>query len=165
MKPLQEMESRKYLRDILVDPIHFLDHVKRYSASVILAVTYGQRIETLDDPILAEIYRETTFFGSVFGQQFLVDQYPVLEYLPHPLQWWRRKYEPYHQMELNLWLGLWNGLKKRLDAGERTDCFAEKFMQVDYVKMGISENQAAYVAGTMIEAGSGTYSNIFAYDT
>ena len=37
----------------------------------------------------------------------------------------------------------------------RTGCFAEKFMENDYPKIGISKDQAAYVAGTMIEAGIG----------
>jgi hypothetical protein len=52
-------------------------------------------------------------------------------------------------------MGLWNDLKKRLNAGVRTGCFAEKFQEEDYLAMGISETQAAYAAGSMIEAGSG----------
>lgn len=155
MKPLQDVESRRYLHDLLVDPANFLSHVKRYSASVIMYVTYGRRIESLDDPLLEEIYRETTFFGETFGKQFAVDQYPILERLPRVLHWWRYKYEPYHQKELDLWLGLWNELKERLAQGVRTGSFSENFMEVDYPKLGISEAQAAYIAGTMIEAGSG----------
>ena len=112
----------------------------------------------LDDPVLKAIYQETSIFSEAMGQLHLVDQFPVLDRLPNSLQWWRPKWESYHQKERNLWMGLWNDLKKRLDAGVRTGCFAEKFMEEDYLAMGISETQAAYVAGTMIEAGSGRLS-------
>ncbi|KAK4937424.1 hypothetical protein LTR10_021961 [Elasticomyces elasticus] len=155
MKPSQDLESRRYLYDLLTEPANFWNHVKRYSTSVIMYATYGRRILTVEDPVLNDIYTETAIFGECFGQLHLVDQYPILENLPRSLQWWRKKYEPYHQKELQLWLGLWSTLKSQMAKGIHTGCFAEKFMENDYPKMGISENQAAYVAGTMIEAGSG----------
>lgn len=161
MKPSQDLESRRYLYDVLTDPTNFLDHVKRYTSSVIMYSTYGRRVESLDDPVLQAIYEEASVFADVFGTRFLVDKYPILEKLPKILQWWRRKYEPYHQKEVELWMGLWNGLKKQLAAGIRTGCFVENFIEADYPKMGISEVQAAYVAGTMIEAGSGEYEPLY----
>ncbi|KIW46589.1 uncharacterized protein PV06_02254 [Exophiala oligosperma] len=156
MKPSQDLESRRYLYDLLTEPANFWNHVKRYSTSVIMYATYGRRIVTVDDPVLNDVYTETGIFAECFGQVHMVDKYPVLEGLPRPLQWWRWKYEPYHQKELQLWLGLWKDLQNQMAKGIRTGCFAEKFMEVDYPKMGVSENQAAYVAGTMIEAGSDT---------
>lgn len=157
MKSQQDLESRRYLYDVLTNPNNFLNHVKRYASSVIIYSTYGRRVTSLDDPILQAIYEETSVFAKAFGTRFLVDQFPLLEKLPKRLQWWRIKYEPFHQKEVELWMGLWNGLKKNLGAGIRTGCFVEKFMEVDYPQMGISEIEAAYIAGTMIEAGSGAY--------
>lgn len=155
MKPSQGLESHRYLYDILQDPEHFLDHVKRYTSSVIMYSIYGRRVLDLEDPVLKAIYQETGVFGKVVGTRFLVDQYPILAHLPKSLQWWRKKYESSHQFEVDLWMGLWSGLKQQLQAGIRTGCFAERFMEEDYPAMGISEVQAAYVAGSMIEAGSG----------
>jgi hypothetical protein len=157
MKPSQGLESRRYLYDILNDPNNFLDHVKRYTSSVIMYSIFGRRILSLEDPVLKAIYHETSTFGKVVGTRFLVDQYPILARLPKPLQWWRRKYEPAHQFEVNLWMGLWNGLKSQLAAGVRTGCFGERLIEEDYPALGISELQAAYIAGSMIEAGSGEY--------
>ena len=157
MKPSQDLESRRYLYDLLTEPANFWNHVKRYSTSVIMYATYGRRVIKVNVPVLKDIYTETGIFAECFGQLHLVDQYPILERLPISLQWWRKKYEPYHQKELQLWLGLWKALKNQMANGIRTGCFAEKFMENDYPKMGISENQAAYVAGTMIEAGSGMH--------
>ena len=156
MKPSQILESQRYLYDILNDPGDFLTHVRRYTSSVIMYSVYGRRVLDLDDPLLKDIFQELTMFGKVVGTRFLVDQYPVLARLPRSLQWWRRAYEPAHRFEVDLWMGLWNDLRKRLDAGVRTGCFAERFMEEDYIALGVSEVQAAYVAGSMIEAGSGT---------
>ena len=157
MKPSQDLESRRYLFDVMTDPENFMIHVRRYTASVIMYSTYGRHVTSLDDSAYQAIFAEAQIFGSVFGTRFIVDKYPVLEKLPRRLQWWRTKYEPYHLKEVELWMGLWDGLKKQLASGVRTGCFVEKFMDVDYPKMGISEIEAAYIAGTMIEAGSGEY--------
>ncbi|EXJ66231.1 uncharacterized protein A1O5_10847 [Cladophialophora psammophila CBS 110553] len=159
MKPSQDLESRRYLYDVLTDPENFLVHVRRYTASVIMYSTYGRRVTSLDDPTYQAIFEEAQVFGVVFGTRFMVDKYPILEKLPKFLQWWRAKYEPYHQKEVELWMGLWNGLKEQLASGIHTGCFVKKFMEVDYPKMGISEIEAAYVAGTLIEAGSDSTQN------
>ena len=143
MKVQQTLESHRYLYDIFTDPDKFLDHVKRYTSSVIIYSTYGRRVTSLQDPVLQAIFAETSIFAEVFGTRFMVDKYPVLDKLPKSLQWWRAKYESAHQKEVNLWMGLWNGLKKQLEAGIRTECFVEKFMETDYPSMGISDVEAA----------------------
>lgn len=155
MKPSQSLESYQYLKDILAEPEKFMDHVKRYTSSVIMYSTFGRRVLDLNDPILQAIYQETAVFSDTVATRFLVDQHPFLTKLPKRLQWWRRKYEAYHQKEADLWLGLWNGLKSQVASGNRTGCFAERLLEEDYPALGISEIQAAYVAGSMIEAGSG----------
>ncbi|KAL6250787.1 hypothetical protein RBB50_003090 [Rhinocladiella similis] len=156
MKPSSSLESHRYLLDVLQDPENFLKHVKRYTSSVIMFSIYGRRVLDLNDPVLGAIYDELSHFSEASSRIHTVDKYPILEYLPKALQWWRPKWEAYHQQEVDLWMGLWNDLKRRLAAGIRTGCFAEKFQEEDYLAMGISEVQAAYVAGSMIEAGSDT---------
>lgn len=157
LKPSQDVESRQYLHDILTNPDHFLDHVKRYATSVIIYASYGFRILSLDHPVLTAIYKSTGKFGEVFVARYLVDSFPILAYLPNSLQWWRWNVDPYRKEGDKLMLGLWNDLKKRLDTGEHTGCFVEKFMEHDYPKMGISQLEAAWVAGSMIEAGAGKF--------
>ncbi|KAF9890591.1 hypothetical protein FE257_005722 [Aspergillus nanangensis] len=156
LKPSQNLESRQYLFDILEDGSNFLDHVKRYTVSVIIYATYGFRVTSLDDEILNAIYRGTAVFGEAFATRYLVDQFPILEWLPKKLQWWRWKMEPSRRQGDELMLRLWNNLKKQREMGIRTGCFVERFMETNYLKLGISDLQAAWVAGSMIEAGSDT---------
>lgn len=91
--------------------------------------------------------------------RFAVDQYLVLERTLKRFQWWRAKYEKYHLKEVELWTELWNSLKKQVQARIHTECFVEKFMEVDYPRMSISEVQGAYVASTKLEAGMGKNSD------
>lgn len=63
--------------------------------------------------------------------------------------------EPFRKQGDELMLRLWNGLNKQREAGIRTGCFVERFIETNYPKLGISDLEAAWVAGSMIEAGSG----------
>src|SRR4051812_9326032 len=47
-KPSQDLESKKYLWDLLTDNednMKFYQHVRRYTSSVIMWATYGKRVE------------------------------------------------------------------------------------------------------------------------
>lgn len=44
-RPVQSLESKVLMHDLLVDPANFRTHLERYAASVIVTVTYGRRVE------------------------------------------------------------------------------------------------------------------------
>jgi len=157
-KPQQDLESKRYLHDLLTDPEHFRNHVRRYTSSIMMYSTYGRRVLDLNDPTLTAIYEELLGFSTVMGKWYLCETFPILaRIVPKPLQWWRREGNRYHQEERKLWLGLWNNMKEQVAAGKGNGCFAEGFMKTEYKKLGIPEVQAAYVCGSMIEAGSGQF--------
>ncbi|OAL52785.1 cytochrome P450 [Pyrenochaeta sp. DS3sAY3a] len=156
LKPSQDLESRRYLYDVLVDSDNFMRNVQRYASSVILYALYGRQILTLDDPLMQEIFRSTARFAKVLGTRFLVDEYPILSQLPESLQWWRWKVDPWRKEGDAMMLRLWNELRSQFEKGIRTGCFVETFLESGYEKKGITELQAAWVAGSMIEAGSDT---------
>lgn len=43
-RPIQHLESKQLMHDLLVDPKNFRDQLERYAASVIVMVTYGRRV-------------------------------------------------------------------------------------------------------------------------
>lgn len=43
-QPVQDYESKQLMQEILDDPAHFYDYNRRYSASLIIRITYGYRI-------------------------------------------------------------------------------------------------------------------------
>mgnify|MGYP001083384841 CR=1 FL=1 len=44
-RPIQSLESKVLMQDLLHDPKNFREHLERYAASVIVTVTYGRRVE------------------------------------------------------------------------------------------------------------------------
>lgn len=135
------------------DDMKFYQHVRRYTSSVIMNATYAKRVETLEDQDLQEIYQELMNFSTVVARgAYLVEEFPILaKIVPRSLQWWRPYGEKLHQLEANLWLRLWRELVAKVEDGTAETCYVRGFMEQKYKEMGVSELQAAYVAGTMIE--------------
>lgn len=89
---------------------------------------------------------------------YLADTLPFLGSLPPRLQWWRKGLKPYFNKQANLWMSFWSSLKTQMETKQAPECFVKQFIETDYEKQGISELQAAFLAGSMIEAGSETTS-------
>ncbi|KAL0067441.1 hypothetical protein AAF712_005428 [Marasmius tenuissimus] len=53
-KDIQSLESKAMLYDLLVDPKAYEKHIQRYAASVVTSVTYGRRVETVDEWVVRE---------------------------------------------------------------------------------------------------------------
>lgn len=51
-RPIQSLESKVLMHDLLTDPTGFRTHLERYAASVIVTVTYGRRVEDVTTDIV-----------------------------------------------------------------------------------------------------------------
>jgi cytochrome P450 len=55
-QPVQDFESKQLLNEFLESPMDFYLQNRRYSASVIMLITYGYRIPSWEDPLIKKIY-------------------------------------------------------------------------------------------------------------
>lgn len=44
-RPIQSLESKVLMHELLTDPTDYRTHLERYAASVVVTVTYGRRVE------------------------------------------------------------------------------------------------------------------------
>lgn len=44
-RPVQSLESKVLMHELLADPKNYRTHLERYAASVVVTVTYGRRVE------------------------------------------------------------------------------------------------------------------------
>jgi len=51
-RPLQSLESKVLMNDLLDTPADYRRHLERYAASVIVTVTYGRRVEDVTSDIV-----------------------------------------------------------------------------------------------------------------
>ncbi|CAN9122409.1 unnamed protein product [Alternaria alternata] len=157
-QPVQDFESKVLLKQLMQDPNDFMSINRRYSASVIMLVTYGYRIPSWDDPLIKRIYDVLErFTRNTAPGAWAIDSFPALASLP---QWlfgnWRTHGQKLHEQDSKVYLDLWNKLKKDTDAGVAKDCFTKTFYLNGPEKSGIDELAAAYTCGGLIEAGSET---------
>ncbi|XP_014555486.1 hypothetical protein COCVIDRAFT_16919 [Bipolaris victoriae FI3] len=155
---IQDFESKVLLKELLQDPNDFMDINRRYSASVIMRVTYGYRIPSWDDPLIKRIYSVLDRFTEMTSPgAWAIESFPSLTWVPQALMGnWRSYGQRVFEQDSAVYVDLWNRLKKETDAGIAKDCFTKTFYLNDPAKAGIDDLAAAYTCGGLIEAGSET---------
>ncbi|KAJ5751753.1 hypothetical protein N7520_008670 [Penicillium odoratum] len=74
------------------------------------------------------------------------------------MQWWRKAAERSFQRQASIWMRYFTELQQIIKQNEAPECFVKSVVESGYDKNDISDLQASFVAGTMIEAGSDTTS-------
>ncbi|KAJ7267773.1 cytochrome P450 [Mycena rebaudengoi] len=152
--PIQQINAQHHILDLLRDPANHIAHAQGYAASVILSLTYGKPTRTLsNDPIVQEVNASQARLGAALVPgAYLVEAYPFLRYMPGYLSELRRQ----HQIELTLFKTQIDSVRAQMAANKEVHpCFAKMIIerQEEY---GLTDNEIAYLAGSMFGAGAGT---------
>lgn len=113
-----------------------------------------------DDPRLLQVFQGFSDFGVLAqtGASALLDFFPVLRWLPEFLTPAKQRAKDLHEKELRMYRTLWLETKQSIEDGTSKDCLC-----VDLAKQqdqnGFSDEQASYIAGSLLEAGSDTTSS------
>lgn len=117
---------------------------------------FGKVMKDNDDPLLKRLFTELHHVERAASPgQYLVDTFPFLVYLPDWLAPFKRELKALHAEELDIMRGLLYDVKKEMDQGKAPDCWEKMYVEHkdDYA---LTEDQGAYVVGTLFEAGAGT---------
>lgn len=122
---MQSLESKVTLRDILLHPHEWDINFQRFAASVATSLSYGRRVNSMDEWIVKENVAAMEYLTSVnIPGKYLVESWPWLLKLPRPLQWFRREPEAHRQRDIKLYTALLEDVKKRMAEGASQDCLA-----------------------------------------
>ncbi|KAF2199957.1 cytochrome P450 [Delitschia confertaspora ATCC 74209] len=133
--------------------------VRRYTVSVIMTSTYGKRIPEWECDEVREIYGIMEDFSKVAAPgAYIADTLVPLGRLPTWMQWWQKPLKPLFDRQARLWMKLFTELSAKMETGNAPECFVKQVIEQEYEKQGISVLQAAFLAGSLIEAGSETTS-------
>ncbi|KAF4953190.1 hypothetical protein FGADI_6165 [Fusarium gaditjirri] len=148
--PYQELESKAMLFDFLKSPDDFVDHMRRYTASLTTQITFGSRTTNIQDEQFKEAFdifdRSSELIGSRTAA--LLDLIPALRQIPEYFIPIKKEGRRIHERELSLFRGLFLAAKKGLDDGS-----AKK-------EEGFSDTFASYLSGSLLQAGSETTASI-----
>jgi len=157
---MQSLESKKLLYDLLRSPRSYEKHFERYSSGLIFRIGYGKTVETGDEDYVRRIYQiDHTVERVASPGAYLVDTFTWLKYLPSFLAPFKREAQKLHDNEIDLFRSLLMDVKSEMrrdgTMNATTTCFARTFWE-NQDEYGLSVDEAAYVIGTLFEAGSGT---------
>jgi cytochrome P450 len=155
-QPVQTYESERLLHDLIGTPERYEVLFERYAAAVVMRLCYGKTVETGDEQYVRDILQIVHNVERVASPgAYLVDTFPILMYLPAWLAPFKREAARLHAFEIKTFKGLLLEVRDKMQAGKAPKCFSRSFLerQAEY---NLSDNEGAYVIGTLFEAGAGT---------
>ncbi|KAI1812661.1 cytochrome P450 [Poronia punctata] len=159
--PYQDLENKAMLLGFLERPGDFIDHLRRYTASLTTQMTFGFRIKSIQDANFKDAFdifdRESELIGSRTAA--LLDLVPVLRRLPDRLLPIKSEGRKIHEQERNLFLAHYQKTKQGLSNGTAKPCVCVDLVKVQK-EQGFSDEFAAYISGSILQAGAETTSNI-----
>ncbi|KAH8895362.1 putative cytochrome P450 [Thozetella sp. PMI_491] len=155
--PRLEAPTTQCIIDILRDPANYYELLRHLAANIMFVSVYGLHGVQFDDPRIAALFDTQHRMKSLLepGAAPPVDAIGFLRYLPELLAPWKRQARQLREDIRELYVGEYTAAKNRLQDGSGAGCFVDKLIQ-EQEKLGLDEEQLAYVAGSMLEAGSDT---------
>ncbi|KAK4498266.1 hypothetical protein PRZ48_010923 [Zasmidium cellare] len=153
----QILESARMLRDLIKDPNNYEHWFERYSAGIIFRLAFGKTLETGHEQSVRNVFNVVHTVERVASPgAYLVDTFPSLLILPQAIAPFKQELAGLHERELKLFRKLLNDVKSEMKAGTAPDCWEKDYLERKAEFPHLNEDEAAYVVGTLFEAGAGT---------
>lgn len=152
----QSHESKRMLYDLLRDPSQYEFWFERYAGGLIFRIGYGMPIKTGKEPYVRRALAVVHNVERMASPgSYLVDTIPALRHLPEFFAPFKKEGRALHAEELDLFRSLLREVRVKMEQGACPPCFMRTFLE-DQETYGLSDDEGAYVIGTLFEAGSGT---------
>lgn len=158
--PYQMLENRQMLYEFLTEPDRFLYSIRRYTNALTTTMIFGWRTPTYEDAKMKQLFDGFSEFAEInqTGIAALIDFFPLLRKLPDFLLPAQKKAKELHAREKALYMSHWLRAKDDIRNGRIKHCFSVGLAEAQKAD-GFSDDQASYVTGTLLEAGSDTTSS------
>lgn len=155
--PYQDLESKSMLLGLLEQPSGFVEHIQRYTNSVLTQMVFGFRTLDTHDPTLEQLFDGLEEWSKITGSQTaaVLDVYPILRRLPDVFFPLRRYARMLHNRERRLYSGFYQAAKKRLEEGRAKPCICSDIVRAQK-ELNLSDGISLYITQTLMEAGSDT---------
>lgn len=155
-QPVQEYESLKLLDSIIRMPSKYAKWFEMYASGVVFRIGFGRWIETGNEEEFKRIIKVGKTVERVAEPgAYLVDTMPFLARIPSFMAPFKREAQQLRAEELALFRTLQDDVRTDIRNGSRTASFTRTFLD-NQKAYDLSDDEGAYVIGTLFEAGSGT---------
>ncbi|OAX81613.1 hypothetical protein ACJ72_04045 [Emergomyces africanus] len=158
--PYQDLENKQMLCELINKPDLFVDHIRRFSNSLITQIVFGFRTISINDPKFVQLFTGFEKTSELLGSEAaaLLDIFPILRALPDFMLPMRRYAKRLRKDENKLYVGHWMTAKNGFKHGTAKPCVCGNLVKAQDVE-GFSDELAAYTSGSLLEAGSDTTSS------
>lgn len=158
--PYQMLENKQMLFEMLEKPEQVLQNIRRYSNALTTTMVFGWRTPTYNDAKMQQLFNGFSEFADInqTGTAALIDFFPFLRKFPDFILPTQAKAKELHRHEKKLYLDHWLTAKQAIRDGTIRPCFCVGMAEAQK-KDGFDDDQAAYISGTLLEAGSDTTSS------
>jgi hypothetical protein len=183
--PYQMLENKQMLHEMLTQPHLFLENIRRYSNALTTTMVFGWRSPEYENEHLKQLFEGFNEMATISqtGAATLIDLFPFLRNLPDFLLPAKKLAKDLHKREKNLYMTHWLNAKRAYAEGTIKPCFCVGMAEAQKVDgfsddqvrpskpVGVGDTlfsrhthqrtllQAAYISGTLLEAGSDTTSS------
>ncbi|EON62419.1 hypothetical protein W97_01641 [Coniosporium apollinis CBS 100218] len=155
-QPTQVLESTHLLYDLIRSPKDYETWFERYASGLIFRLGFGKMVETGEEDDVKRILNIVHTVERVASPgAYLVDTFPSLMYLPKLLAPFKQELGKLHEEELSFFRRLQDDVRREMRDGNAPECWERTFLEKKD-EYGLTDDEGAYVVGTLFEAGSGT---------
>ncbi|KAI1324282.1 putative cytochrome P450 [Xylariaceae sp. FL0255] len=157
-EPYQVLENQQMMYDVLTDPDNYVAHVRRFANSLMTTTTFGYRTPTCQDRNLEELMTVLDNFLELAqtGLAAFLDYLPALQMLPTWMLPLKQHAIANHRREKILFRSHWDKAKAHVLTQERPNPSFSVGLVREQQKHGFDDDFAAYITGTLLEAGTDT---------
>ncbi|GAA6007591.1 cytochrome P450 [Rhodotorula paludigena] len=159
-RPIQEMEAKRLCADFLhlADSMGWEKHIERFSASSVVAIAYGRRVDDAKVGFVQSVIKRMEEVGktNLPGKQIL-DAYPFLQSLPEFLTPYKKTWRAARAESHGFWMSLADTVKERMHKGTAAPSFTRDLLE-KRDQLGISDQEFALLTGGIFGAGVDTTS-------
>jgi cytochrome P450 len=158
----QTLETAILLREMLANAgghEQALRPLQRFMTSIALGIAYGRRILDLKDEMVSFNHESILEFQRANTPgKYIVETWPLLLWLPRPLQWFRPALEILERIrekDRETYMSYFNDVKRRSKAGIAKDCMAT-YSLWHGGSQGMTDVDVAYALSAPFSAGVDT---------
>ncbi|RDX44656.1 cytochrome P450 [Lentinus brumalis] len=125
-------ETNVFLKHLLAEPQDWLEHTRRFAGGLVLQLAYGYRVSDPGGKELIKLVDDAMdgFSETTKTNAFLVDVFPILQYVPawFPGAGWKQKAKLYREYLEEMLLAPYELVKQQMAAGVARPSFTQSHL-------------------------------------
>ncbi|KAH6658483.1 cytochrome protein [Truncatella angustata] len=114
--PIQEAEATRLCCQLVQDSKSWEKQFERFTSSVVFAIAYGHRIDSLKSNVIKQRFDFMKYSASLnVPGKYLVESIPALKHLPNLIAPWKREIEEHGKKEADANLALVNAVRSDIE--------------------------------------------------